>query len=185
MSGWKALDHESIVRTGLGFIVQIVWVSFSLFVLYTILYPFIEFLFAGKELLFPYYQGFMPTFKRVSVNSVQYYFSLGFMHLGYIVVLLFMYYIKKMLQYSIKGRFFVLENVKEIKIIALLLAYLVVCPLSIESPLIYQEYPYTIWIRIFLLGYIMPWTVIGVITFWGIKVFKHISSVYEEQRLTV
>ena len=185
MESREAIDHAYIARKGLSVIVHVAWVTFSLLVLYVFLYPFIEYLFDGKELVFPYYQRFMPTFRTESVTSVQYYFSLGFMHIGYAVMIVFTYYIKKMLQSIIAGPFFVHDNVKKMKMAALSLAYIVVCPLSIESPLLYQEYPYIEWIRVFLLGYVMPWTVIGVITFFGIKGFKYISKVYEEQRLTV
>ena len=185
MESRETIDHASIARKGLSVIVHVAWITFSLLVLYFILYPFIEYLFTGKELVFPYYQGFMPTFRNESVTSVQYYFSLGFMHLGYAAMIVFTYYIKKMLQSSIAGRFFVHDNIKKIKMAALSLAYIVVCPLSIESALYYKEESYIEWIRVFLLGYVMPWTVIGVITFLGIMAFKDISKVYEEQRLIV
>jgi hypothetical protein len=184
MGSRETLHRESFARKGLSVAVQVAWVAFSLLVLYVVLYPFIVFLFAGKELVFPYYPKYMPTFRPESVSSFQYFLSLWFMHLGYAGLIVFAYSIKKMLQQGIAGRFFTHDNEKMIIMAALSLAYLVVCPGSIEVPLYFQEITYAEWIQI-LLSYLMVWIGIGVITFLGIRAMNYVSRVREEQRLTI
>ena len=185
MESMETVDSDSGIRKALDYTVHAAWMAFCLLVLYVTLVPFLDPLYVYGELAFPYMVRFMPEFNMESVTSLQYYFSLGFMHIGYLMTIVFTYYIKKILQNSIAGRFFINDNVLYIKKAALSFAYLIVCPLSIESAIYFREESFSVIVRVLLLGYVMPWTVIGVITFIVIFVFKRIADLYEEQRLTV
>lgn len=176
---------DSGIRKVLHGIVQAAWIMFCLFILYVTIVPFFDLLFGNRGLVFPYYSRYMPTFHKESVTSLQYFLSLGFMHVGYLVSMVFTHYIKKILQNSIAGRFYSNDTVKYIKKAALSFAYLVVCPLSIESAIYFSEEPLGEIIQILLLGYALFWTAIGVVTIIAVSVVKRFADLYEEQRLTV
>ena len=183
MEDVETVDRDSGLRKGVNFVINAVWISFCFFVLYVALVPFLYYL-ESNELLFPYMETFMPTFERSEVTSTQYYFSLIFMHLGYVMTIVLSYNLKKMLQKIIIGRFFTHDSVIYIKISALSIAYMVVCPLSVECA-IYLFNSVNEFVRVFLLGYVMPWVVIGIITFIALTAFKRITDVYEEVKMTV
>ena len=178
----ETVASDSGIRKAFYFIVHAAWMALCLLVLYITLAPFLGALFGDGKLAFPYFVVYMPGYSFESVTSLQYIFALGFMHIGYLMTIVFTYYIKKILQNSIAGHFFINDNLLYIKKAAWSLAYLVVCPISIESSIYFggNTFPEEI-VLVLLLLFVIPWTVIGVITFIVISIF----NLKEEQRLTV